>query len=191
MINRKLTTGFGAPVEQGAHLFRVSIPLGRGEPVTIIEDYGFRGIEYGNKTMITRASISRKAWTGLADAARREFNRRLKAAKVVPGKWEIGGVSLVDRLLGKELCVLVWATERAQPGDIPTIVSKWASLRPEERWWLFAMTAAEAGREEDGDRGWRKALYNALSDGKPPTGVQTFLSSETGYLGLSPVGGEQ
>lgn len=27
------------------------------------------------------------------------------------------------------------------------------------------MTAAEAGLPEDGERGWRRALYDALSDG--------------------------
>jgi len=40
-----------------------------------------------------------------------------------------------------------------------------AALLPEERWWLFAMTVAEAGLPEDGERGWRRALYAALSDG--------------------------
>ena len=44
----------------------------------------------------------------------------------------------------------------------------WAALRPEERWWLFAMTAAEAGMPEDTQRGWRRALFLALSDGEKP-----------------------
>ena len=48
---------------------------------------------------------------------------------------------------------------------MPVICSRRAVLRPEERWWLFAMTAAEAGLPEDGERGWRRALYAALSDG--------------------------
>ena len=45
------------------------------------------------------------------------------------------------------------------------ICTKWAALRPEERWWLFSTTAAEGGLAQDRERGWRKALYYALSDG--------------------------
>ncbi|NJM00412.1 MAG: DUF3780 domain-containing protein, partial [Synechococcaceae cyanobacterium SM2_3_2] len=51
---------------------------------------------------------------------------------------------------------------------LPVICSRWAALRPEERWWLFSMTVAEAGLPEDTDRGWRRALFLALSDGDPP-----------------------
>ena len=60
--------------------------------------------------------------------------------------------------LGKELCVLAWAAETASEDKIAVICSKWAALRPEERWWLFAMTVAEAGMPEDTQRGWRRAL---------------------------------
>ena len=74
----------------------------------------------------------------------------------------------MDRLLGKELCVLAWAAETAEEPLIPVICSKWLALRPEERWWLFSMTVAEAGLAEDFERGWRKALFYALSDGDKP-----------------------
>jgi uncharacterized protein DUF3780 len=74
----------------------------------------------------------------------------------------------VDRLLGKELCVLAWAAETATEEQLPVICSKWAALRAEERWWLFAMTVAEAGLPEDTQRGWRRALFLALSDGEKP-----------------------
>ena len=77
-------------------------------------------------------------------------------------------------MLGKELCVLAWAAETANDEQLPVICSKWAALRPEERWWLFAMTVAEAGLPEDTQRGWRRALFLALSDGeKPPARTQT------------------
>jgi hypothetical protein len=73
---------------------------------------------------------------------------------------------LIDRLLGKELCVLAWAAEAATEDKFPIICSKWSALRPEERWWLFSMTVAEAGLPEDTERGWRRALRAALSDGE-------------------------
>jgi hypothetical protein len=67
-------------------------------------------------------------------------------------------------MLGKELCVLMWAAEHASDDQLEAICSTWTALRPEERWWLYAMTAAQGGLAEDSQRGWRKALYYALSD---------------------------
>ena len=58
----------------------------------------------------------------------------------------------------------MWAAEPASEEQLDAICSKWSALRPEERWWLYAMTAAQGGLAQDGQRGWRKALYHALSD---------------------------
>jgi hypothetical protein len=58
----------------------------------------------------------------------------------------------------------MWAAEHAGEEQLDAICMKWTALRPEERWWLYAMTAAQGGLAEDGKRGWRKALYHALSD---------------------------
>jgi hypothetical protein len=164
------TVDFGAPDKFGVHLFRVEIPQSRNESIMIVEDYGYRGEEGGIPREEGRVVLSRVVWSGIADTARREFNDRLKTAKVTTSRWH-SGKNLVDRLLGKELCVLAWAAETATEAQLPIICSKWAALRPEERWWLFAMTVAEAGLPEDTQRGWRRALFCALSDGeKPPTG---------------------
>jgi len=161
------TVDFGAPEKFGAHVFRVEIPAARGAEVGIIEDYGYRGLEGGIPRDEERVILPRVAWSGISDIARREFNDRLKAAKIPTGRWH-SGTNLVDRLLGKELCVLAWAAETANANELPVICSKWAALRPEERWWLFSMTVAEAGLPEDTKRGWRRALFLALSDGEKP-----------------------
>lgn len=163
---------FGAPEKFGTHLFRVEIPAAKNDLVRIVEDYGFRGLEGGVPRDEERVILGRPNWSSIADIARTEFNDRLKAAKVPTGRWHTG-INMVDRLLGKELCVLAWAAEAASVDQIPVICSKWAALRPEERWWLFSMTVAEAGLPEDTQRGWRRALYLALSDGeKPPPGAR-------------------
>jgi hypothetical protein len=162
------TIDFGAPGTFGAHLFRIEIPAYRTAPVVITEDYGYRGQESGIPRDEERAVLRRIVWSAIADTARREFNDRLRVAKVMTGRWHTG-TNLVDRLLGKELCVLAWAAETANDHQLPVICGKWAALRPEERWWLFAMTVAEAGLPEDSQRGWRRALFHALSDGTPPT----------------------
>lgn len=164
MSDKVPTVDFGAPDTFGAHIFRVEIPPSRSASVLIVEDYGYRGHEAGIPRDEERVRLRRPIWSAISDIARREFNDRLKAAKVLTGRWHTG-TNLVDRLLGKELCVLAWAAETANDDQIPVICSKWAALRPEERWWLFSMTVAEAGLPEDSQRGWRRALFAALSDG--------------------------
>jgi Protein of unknown function (DUF3780) len=161
---------FGAPDTFGAHVFRVEIPPARSGSVVIIEDDGYRGQENGIPRQEKRIILPRPHWSAIADIARREFNDRLRAAKVSTGRWHTG-TNVVDRLLGKARCVLAWAAETANEAQLPVICRKWAALRPEERWWLFAMTVAEAGLPEDTQRGWRRALFHARSDGeKPPAG---------------------
>ena len=156
-------TGFGAPAGRGAHLFRVDIPRSNKERVLIVEQFGYHGGHHGVPDEEPRLLLDRKLWAGVRDAARCEFNARLKAARLPAGRWSVGTV-LVDRILGKELCVLTWAAEQADPDALPVLCARWAALRPEERWWLFAMTAAEAGLPEDRDRRWRIALRAALGD---------------------------
>jgi hypothetical protein len=165
MSAKPRTIDFGAPDAFGAHLFRVEIPTARNEPVLIVEDYGYRGLEGGIPGSEERVALARPVWSAISDIARREFNERLKAAKLSTGRWHTGP-NLVERILGRELCVLAWAAETANPEQLPVICSKWAALRPEERWWLFSMTVAEAGLPEDSQRGWRRALFFALSDGE-------------------------
>jgi hypothetical protein len=178
------TIDFGAPGTFGGHVFRVQIPAARSEPVVIVEDYGFRGHEAGVPRDEERAVLARHTWSGISDVSRREFNDRLKAAKAATGRWH-AGTNLVDRLLGKELCVLAWAAETASDEQLPVVGSRWAALRPEERWWLFSMTVAEAGLPEDTQRGWRRALFYALSDGeKPVPGKRRQRPTEDDLFGL-------
>ena len=81
--------------------------------------------------------------------------------------------------------MLAWASEPANLDELPVICARWAALRPEERWWLFSMTVAEAGLPQDRERGWRKALYYALSDGeKRSTGPRRKRPPEVDQLTL-------
>ena len=163
MSEKRNTVDFGAPADFGAHVFRVEIPAARTGEIWIIEDYGYRGGEAGIPRQEARAVLERRVWSQIADAAQRDFNPRLKAAGLKSGRWHVGS-NLLDRMLGRELCVLAWAAEKATDDELPVIASKWAALRPEERWWLFIKTAAEAGRPDDYERGWRRALRLALAD---------------------------
>ena len=155
---------FGAPSKFGMHHFYVEIPAAPRYAVCIYEDFGFDGDEARRETVECRLVLARKLWTKIRDDARRDFNARLKKKKQSTGNWKTGRIKL-DRFLGRELCVLGWAAEHASPEECLIITQKWLALRPEERWWLYSKTAAEAGLEEQSQRGWRKALYCALSDG--------------------------
>ena len=159
------TVDFGAPTDFGKHCFYVEIPANANQAVSIFEDYGFDGDTALRETTQCRVQLARKLWNKIRDEARRDFNTRLKAKKLKPGTWSVGKVKL-DRFLGRELCVLAWAAEHASIEECPIICQKWQALRPEERWWFYTKTASEAGLAEQTDRGWRKAIYCALSDGE-------------------------
>lgn len=159
------TIDFGASPEFGVHIFKVEIPRDRSGPVTIMEDYGYKGGAEGIPQFETRVILERAKWSAIADPVRIEFNARLKSHKLPSGRWHVG-TNLVERLLGRELCVLAWAVETAGLDQVPIIVRRWLALRPEERWWLFSQIVAEAGLPDDRERGWRKAIYYALSDAK-------------------------
>ena len=159
--------GFGA-LAYGAHIFRVDVPAALKGDITITEDYGLKGGDNGLPTHEVRVRLLRRFWSAIAETARKDFIARLKAKNIASSRWTTGD-NKVDRMLGKELCVLAWAAEHAKSVDeCKVIAARWAALRPEERWWLFGQTVAEAGLAADTEGGWRKALYFALSGGKSP-----------------------
>lgn len=161
----ELIEGFGA-ASFGAHIFRVEIPLAAKDDVTVIEDYGLKGGENGVPPRETRVILPRRFWSAIAETARKDFSSRLKAKRLASPRWTTGE-NKVDRMLGKELCVLAWAAEHANSvEECKVMAARWSAFKPEERWWLFSQTAAEAGLAEDKDAGWRLALYYALSSGK-------------------------
>jgi hypothetical protein len=162
-VNRDDVTGFGAPRELGAHRFLVRIPAAVRDPVLLIEDYGFLGGRDGIPDQEPRARIARSVWNAVRDAIKREFNTRLRAQKLPVGNWNVGDTPL-DRLLGKELCVLAWAMEDAPPDVAARAAGVWAGLRPEARWWLFGTTVEHGGRPDDRHVGWRQALRVAFQD---------------------------
>lgn len=159
------TIDYGAPSGFGMHHFYVEIPAGPKDAISIYEDFGFDEVEDRRETKECRIILPRELWNKIRDDARKDFNERLKAKKMSLGSWSIG-ITKLDRFLGRELCVLAWAAEHAIPSECSIITQKWLALRPEERWWLYSKTASEAAMSDNSVRGWRKALYCALSDGE-------------------------
>lgn len=160
----RVSGGFGFDPDESVSHFLVSISSSNRVHVDIGEHLRFDAEEDGSSGGVVRVRLARAKWDAIADAIRVEFNQRLKRMGKKPGRWKTGG-NHVARLLGKELVLLAWAIEDADPALIPTAIANWIGLVPEERWWLFTMTAAATGHfSNDRGRGWRKAVRFALTE---------------------------
>ena len=156
------TLGFGVPTTSDPHHFLVQIPRSNGAPVLISEYLGMSS-EVAQDQVIDRVLLERPRWTAIRSEVQRAFNARLKQHKLATANWKVGDVP-VDRLLGKELCVLAWTIEELEREHFALAVRNWLALRPEERWWLFGMTSMATGGVHDSGHGWRLALRHALGD---------------------------
>jgi hypothetical protein len=94
--------------------------------------------------------LSRDRWERILPAVTAEFNARLKAQGARRGRWRERGITPLSRLFGKELVLLAWAIEDADPRRVETAIANWMGLTPEERWWLYTMTNAATGQAISG-----------------------------------------
>lgn len=156
------TLGFGVPAISDPHHFKIVIPKANTGKVHISEYLGMQAAS-NESSIVDRVLLERQRWTAIRSEVQRAFNARLAAHDIKPNAWKVGE-NLVDRLLGKELCVLAWAVEQMELEKIPVATRNWLALRPEERWWLFGMTAMSTGGVLDAGKGWREALKHALGD---------------------------
>ena len=171
-VHDTLLGTFGFEPEESAAHFLVHIPAGSTLPVEISDHLSWDAervqysIHYGEQRDDgqVRCRLPRSKWNDIAEALRAEFNSRLKKSGKRPGKWKTG-YNPVARMLGKELTLLAWAIEDADPALTATAIANWQGLSPEERWWLYTMTAAATGHHSNGrNRGWRKAVRFALTE---------------------------
>lgn len=166
MAAKKSALGFGFLPEQSQQHFLVTIPKSNDELVIIHERFQWHD-GMGKQTIDEivdkpKAQLSKHKWKLIEDALKMEFNHRLKKDDILIGKWRIGQ-NPVEKLLGKEMLLLVWAIEDSDPSVIPIAIRNWRGLSAEERWWLFTMTNASSGNIHD-NRGWRKAVRYALTE---------------------------
>jgi len=167
------TIGFGCPDVIDPHHFIVTIPKNRGEMVTIAENFGIE-TKKGHIEIVARVLLQKSHWNAIADILKFHFNERLKAKDLKTAQW-VFGENKVERILGRELCVIAWAIECAGKESIPVAIKHWLGLKPEERWWLFSMTASATGLAQQKEIGWRKALRFALTEN--PTVPSNYLAS--------------
>lgn len=172
MPPRSKSEGFGFVPTESEHHFLITITSRKDEPMLISEHFTWDASEarrelsfaLGREDNKMRVVLPRSKWEGIADAVRAEFNQRLKQNGLKTGQWKTGQTA-VSRLFGKELVLLAWAIEDADPALILVAIKNWLGLAPEERWWLFTMTNAATGHAITGrGKGWRKAVRYALTE---------------------------
>lgn len=172
----KKTLGFGFDPERTSHYFSLHRPQGDGM-VKVVERFDWSGevpseAEMPNESKDLKVIIEARRFRDVADEVRAEFNRRLVAHAYPTGRWPAKGAIAVDRSLGKELIILLWAIEDCDENEIPNAVRNWLGLSPEERWWLYTMTNAATGQALAGRRrGWRKAVRFALCENPVTEGI--------------------
>lgn len=157
--------GFGYIPEEIKHHFLVVIPRSPNQKIKIYErfiwdDYEIQESDIGYKEL--KVEIDKHKWDLIKDTLQKEFNKVLKENNTLVGKFKIGQIP-VERLLGKEMVLLLWSIEDSDPSLIPLALKNWLGLSREERWWLFTMTNAMTGHVDD-KRGWRKAIRYALTE---------------------------
>ena len=168
--------GFGHAPEQEAHHFVVAVPKAQSADVMIYEV--FQEDDDGPQLQAAnlRCILARAKWLKIVDALEEELNGRLRGLGLKTGKFKAGNTPIA-RLLGKELVLLAWAIEDADPTVAPAAIQNWRGLSPEERWWLYTMTAAQTGHHNKRNVGWRKAVRFALTE-NPVVAVTTVTTAE-------------
>ncbi len=166
--------GFGFSTEHTEHCFVVTFPDSRAKDADILISEHFNwnpekevSVEasFNDRDRQIKVMLKRRIWEQLEEEVKAEFNRRLRGMGLKTGRWLKKGQVPVDRTLGKELTLLAWAIEDADPTLIPTAIRNWLGLAPEERWWLYTMTNAATGHAiNDKNRGWRKAVRFAITE---------------------------
>jgi hypothetical protein len=177
--------GFGFEPLESQHHFMVRLSRKSEDPIYISEHFQIEpemdkatiSFVLGREDKKIRVVLPRTKWDAIADEVRAEFNRRLKSMGLKPGQWSASSVP-VSRLFGKELVLIAWAIEDADPTLIPAAIQNWLGLRPEERWWLYTMTnGATRHAITDRNKGWRKAVRFALTEN--PVGIKHVEMAET------------
>ena len=166
-----LDRAFGFDPAESRHHFLVNISRGAVQEIQISEHFSWSDSEGSGEVSLgqradgqIRVLLARPKWDAIADEVRAEFNQRLKKTGRKAGSWR-AGPNPVRRELGKELVLLAWAIEDADPGLIPHAVANWKGFFPEERWWLYTQTAAATSHGvNDRGKGWRKVVRFAITE---------------------------
>lgn len=161
--------GYGFDPEETHHHFMVIIPKSKKEKVRVYERFvwcGEEDLKSLNESRTTenklKVAVPYHIWERLSSYLSQEFNSRLKKEGYKTYKWKKGN-NPVNRLMGKELVLLLWAVEDVEDVDLlPKAIINWQGLRPEERWFLYGLANAATGSANEKNIGWRKGIKYGL-----------------------------
>lgn len=167
MTAKKPNIGFGFDPDDAEHHFVVDLPsAGAKDVVRIYERFAWNKEELASLPLPfgdLKATLDPALWAHIAPTVARAFNARLKTDGRPTGRWRAGRTP-VERLLGKELVLLVWAVDGNDVGSARRALHNWQALTHEERWWLYTMTNATSRGPEDNKYWWRRAIAYALCE---------------------------
>ena len=158
-VSRSTPRGFGVDLATSTYYFVVRVNA--DESVTIIERIPAPDDDPATSERATdtpKAHISAYRWGRILEPVTQEFTARLRETGQRAGRW-LKRETPLPPAFGKELTLLAWAIEEADPTLLPMMVANWRGLAPEERWWFYTTINATAGTPDHGkDRGWRQAI---------------------------------
>jgi len=157
--------GFGYIPDETKQHYLVRIPRSPKEKVKVYERFKWDAEKpqvSDTDYMHLKILLDKHKWDLVKDSIQNELNRTLRLNNTIVGRFKIGDIP-VERLLGKEMILLLWAIEDSDPSLIPAAIKNWLGFSREERWWLFTMTNAMTGHADDKE-GWRKAIRYAITE---------------------------
>lgn len=151
------TLGFGFIQQESTQHFLLKI-YKELEEVIVYHNFLYNENTNFTKDYEEKVCISIQKWNLIKDMLQDEFNARMIKSGYKKAKWQ--DETIIEKMFGKELVLLVWAIESNSVDDnlVEKAIINWKGLSPEERWYLFTMTNANCGKSYDLHRGWRKAL---------------------------------
>lgn len=169
------TVDFGFDPARSSHHFAVS-PVG-GARVQFIERFAYGEVQEGDPDApndVLKAELDIERWRRIHDDAAEVFNARLRAEGYRAGAWRKSESTLLAPRFGRELILLVWATEGQDLSVLPAVRLNWRGFAPEERWWLYSTINASSRHPEHAERGWRRAIKIAFAEN--PVDTSGFLT---------------
>jgi hypothetical protein len=165
-LAKQKAIGLGFIPSETKHHFLIYIPRSKQGEVIVYERFTWDSDDNQKPLNLPdeqiKVRITRSKWDLVKNVIEKEFNRRLQKNDTIVGRFKSGYLP-IERLLGKELVLLLWAIEDSDPSLIKIALTNWLGLSPEERWWLFTMANASTGYYAN-KRGWRIAIRYALTD---------------------------
>jgi hypothetical protein len=153
------TLGFGFIPQESTQHFIVKF---LSDEVVIYHNFLYKENYYLTNYEI-KAKLPMKKWNQIKDMIQDEFDARMKKNRYKKAKWE--EETMVEKMFGKEILLLVWAieSESVNAEMVERAKINWKGLCPEERWYLFTMTNANSGNVWD-RKGWRAALKHIFTE---------------------------